>query len=357
MSDGFASSYAGEALTRSSEHRPHSYAERLAARVAATGSYLCVGLDPSSAACELLATSSSAGSGRDLGGSDLPSRSTRQTSSHGDDPPSIDRRVTRAAAIERLCCAIIDVAAPYAAAVKPQLAHFEAAGSPGIAALERVVDHARAAGLLVVLDAKRCDIPHSAAAYAEAWLGSGASSGIAGDALTVAVWPGRDTLAAFAEIAEARSCGIYALVLTSNAGADDWLTQPTTRAGEPLWHDVARAVADCGNHVGAVIGATRPDDLSRARELMPRSALLMPGIGAQGGSIDALARVASTTAVPALVNASRSLLPAETLDVRAFGAAVATRAMTLSGELARVLAPSAGGTVAKGPQRRLDSRA
>jgi len=149
----------------------------------------------------------------------------------------------------------------------------------------------------------------------------------------VAVWPGPDTLAAFNEVARERGCAVYALVLTSNPGANAWLDAADTR--HPLWHDVARTVEAAG--AGAVIGATRPGTLARARELMPHAPLLIPGIGAQGGSIEALAQVACATAPPVLVNASRSLLPVAPLTAHEFGVDVSRRIREVNVQLNAVL--------------------
>src|SRR5690606_38542979 len=89
-----------------------------------------------------------------------------------------DSRIRRAGAMERFAGLVIESVRDYSVAIKPQIAWFETAGAPGIRALERTVAYARAAGLLVVLDAKRGDIPESARAYADAWLGESAASGI-----------------------------------------------------------------------------------------------------------------------------------------------------------------------------------
>lgn len=284
-----------------------AYVERLRARVAAAGTNVCVGLDPSLDALRLVGFEPRGDAASD--------------------------RVARADAIEQLCMAIIDGAADAAAAIKPQMAHFEAAGAAGIAALEHVVAHARAHGLLVVLDAKRCDIPHSARAYAEAWLGADASSGCGGDALTVAVWPGPDTLSAFADVAGERGCGIYALALTSNPGADMWLDAPLAADGRPLWQHVASAIESSGAHVGAVVGATHPGSLQIIRTVLPTSPLLVPGIGAQGGDIAAVARLDAACDTPSLVNVSRSVLPTEPASAAEITATVAANVRALGAQL------------------------
>lgn len=248
------------------------------------GAAICAGIDPTPDACRLVA-------GGDL---DIGSRS------HAD-------------AIERLGRELVAAAAGVAVAIKPQLAWFELAGPAGIEALGRVVADARDAGLLVVMDAKRGDVPHSARAYAEAWLGEDAPSGAGGDALTVNGWIGPDAIAAMNEVAQLRGCTIYVLLLTSNPGAADWLGIETTD-GRPWWHHVAGRLASEG--CGAVVGATRPDQLEAVRRLLPESALLVPGVGAQGGSIADLVPLASPAAPPPLVSLSRSLLPGSPVTSR-----------------------------------------
>src|SRR5690606_12104312 len=146
-----------------------TFVERLARRAADAPLALCVGVDPSPAALELL-------DGIPVG---IPGRAGRST---------------RAAAIERFAGLVAESARDHAAAIKPQVAWFEAAGVPGMRALERTVEFARTAGLLVVLDAKRGDVPHSAAAYADAWLGDEAASGIGADSLTIHAAVGIDAV-------------------------------------------------------------------------------------------------------------------------------------------------------------------
>jgi len=290
--------------------RSLSYNERLAARVLRRDSLLCAGLDPSPDAVRLLS----------------------------DD--ALDSRTQHAAAIERFCGFVIESARDHAVAVKPQLAWFELAGWPGMRALERTVAYARAAGMLVVLDAKRGDVPHSAAAYADAWLGADAPSGSGGDALTVNISVGSDSLAAMAEIAHARRCGLYALVHTSNPGALE-LQNAELGDGTRWWQRLAGAVAAHG--VGAVVGATHESVLAEARVAMPGAALLLPGVGAQGASMQVLTKAATPGSPPSLVPVSRGLLPRHACDVGAFRHHVAQAARSLaeqSAPFARLTAPA-----------------
>lgn len=254
------------------------YRDRLRAACGGQTAGVCVGIDPSPDACALIS------------GADTP----------GD-------REARAAAIRELGTAIVTGASRAgAAAIKPQMAWFEHAGPEGMQALMDIVDTARAVELVVVLDGKRGDIPHSAAAYAEAYLGEAAASGIRADALTVNAWIGEDALRAMADVAEERQAMVYALVATSNPGAA-YLHDIADHNGDAWWQRVADIVDQCG--VGAVVGATRTATAQHAARRMPDAPLLIPGIGAQGGHVSELATWLHRPAAPTLITASRSLLP------------------------------------------------
>jgi orotidine-5'-phosphate decarboxylase len=207
-------------------------------------------------------------------------------------------------------------------AVKPQLACFERLGAPGVAALRAVVTAAQDAGLLVLADAKRGDVPVTAKAYAQALVGStpgpfGEVPGLGVDAFTVNPLLGRDSLEPFVEAARASGACVFCLVRTSNPGAADLEDLPAP--DRPLHERLAAIVnelgeggiADCGlADVGAVTGATRPEMLGRLRELMPRAIFLLPGVGAQGGSADMLGPAFAPHPAAGLVSASRSIVDA-----------------------------------------------
>lgn len=202
--------------------------------------------------------------------------------------------------------------------MKPQLARFEALGAPGWAALEAVLAAAREAGLLVIADGKRGDVPVSAGAYADALFGRtetpwGVVEGLGADAATVNPLLGADSLEPLVEAAETAGAGIFVLVRTSNPGAADLLD--VDAGGAPLHERIARSVDALSGRLagsgrfsgaGAVVGATEPRFLGRLRELMPRAILLLPGVGVQGGSVETLA-AAFTGPGSALVTASRSI--------------------------------------------------
>ena len=310
-----------QAIEVPDRQRRASFAQRLTRRAHDAPFAACVGIDPSPDALALLAGIR-----------------------HG--APGRAGRTTRAGAIERFAGLVIESARDHAAAIKPQIAWYEAAGAPGMRALERTIEFARTAGLLVVLDAKRGDVPHTAAAYADAWLGDDAASGMGVDSLTVNASVGIDALEAMARIAAERHCSLYALLHTSNPGAA-LLQSAQLVDGRAWWELLAGELAAVderlgGGVVGAVVGATRPELLGRARALLPTSPLLLPGIGAQGGSTDDLGPLldTGTSAPPSLVVAARSLLPTEPCDTPAFRHAVTSAAPALAASLRNVAAPA-----------------
>jgi orotidine-5'-phosphate decarboxylase len=215
------------------------------------------------------------------------------------------------------CRRLIELAGPSCVACKPQLACFERLGAPGWSALADTVAAAREAGLLVIADGKRGDVPVSAAAYAQALFGAtptpfGAVEGLGVDAATANPLLGRDALEPLIEAARAAGAGLFVLVRTSNPGAGDLLDLAAD--GAPLHEQIARIV-DAGadrlrgsgplSGMGAVVGATEPEHLERLRELMPRAIFLLPGVGAQGGDAAALGTAFGTDPASAIVSASR----------------------------------------------------
>ena len=214
--------------------------------------------------------------------------------------------------VARFCCGIVDAVAPHAVALKPQLAFFEALGAAGMAAFEQVCAYARRAGLLVIADGKRGDIGSTARAYAEAYL-EGESP--RADALTINPYLGTDAVEPFLGACRRVGAGVFVLVRTSNQSGD--LQDAVLKDGRPLWHHVAQLVDEWGagtagehglSSVGAVVGATHPRAVAEARRIMPRTILLLPGVGAQGGSIADLSRAFQSGPASAVVNASRSVI-------------------------------------------------
>jgi orotidine-5'-phosphate decarboxylase len=204
---------------------------------------------------------------------------------------------------------IVDAVAPHAVAVKPQSAFFEAHGADGVRAFAQVCEYARAAGLLVIADAKRGDIGSTARAYADAFIPLA-------DAVTVNPYLGGDSVEPFLEACRREGAGIFCLVKTSNPGSAD-VQDVELADGRMLWQHVAGLVRDWGDGligehglsaVGAVVGATYPREVAEARTLLPRSVLLLPGVGAQGGRPSDLAAAFTAGPASALVSASRSVI-------------------------------------------------
>jgi orotidine-5'-phosphate decarboxylase len=220
-----------------------------------------------------------------------------------------------ATAFRSFCFGIVDVVAPLVPAVKPQAAFFEQWGVPGMAALHEVIRYARDKGLLVILDGKRNDIGTTAQAYAEGWLGRDAISGWGADALTVSPYLGEDSLSPFVEVSQQRGAGIFVLVKTSNPGGG--MLQDLVVEGRPIYARVGQhveqlAAASVGNsgygNVGAVVGATYPEQLAEMRQAMPHAWVLIPGFGAQGGTAADVAAGFDSRGLGAIVNNSRGII-------------------------------------------------
>jgi len=275
---------------------PPGFGDRVARAVADRESQVLLGLDPDPA--RLLPH------GRDLAQGTSPAERA-------------------AAGVRAHCVALVEAAAPACVGVKLQLACFERLGAPGWAAAGDVAQAARAAGLLVVADGKRGDVPHTAAAYAHALLGStdtpwGPVEGLGADAVTANPLLGRDSLEPFVATARVRGAGVFVLVRTSNPGAAE-LQDEAPAGGPPLRDRLAAIVRDLGSgavgesglsDVGAVVAATEPNLMEDLRARMPHAVFLLPGIGAQGGRAEDAAAAFGGRRAAALVAASRSLTEA-----------------------------------------------
>jgi orotidine-5'-phosphate decarboxylase len=246
-----------------------------------------------------------------------------------------------AAAFERFCCGIVDAVAEHAVAVKAQSAFFEAIGADGVRAFEHVCEYARAAGLLVIADVKRGDIGSTARAYAAAFIEPRGDAPPLADSMTVNPYLGGDSLEPFLDVCRTAGAGLFCLVKTSNPGGAD-VQDATLSDGRPLWQHVAALVDTWGlelvgeaglSAVGAVVGATFPQEVEEARRLMPRAVLLLPGVGAQGGSPADLAGAFANGAAGALVAASRSVIYAGTASGGDYRVAAGAEAERLAREV------------------------
>jgi orotidine-5'-phosphate decarboxylase len=214
---------------------------------------------------------------------------------------------------------VIDAVADLVPAVKPQLAFFEQYGVLGMQAFDNTVRVAKQHGLLVIADGKRNDISSTAEAYANAYLGAAGAGGDAGfdcDALTATPYLGRDSLVPFVEACEKHGKGLFVVLKTSNPGSRDFEDQLLAESGRPLYEKIAGVLNELGaglvgesgySSVGAVIGATFPEEGRRLRSLMPKALILVPGYGAQGGSAEAAAECFNEDGLGAIVSSSRGI--------------------------------------------------
>ena len=206
-------------------------------------------------------------------------------------------------AMERFCLAMVAATSDCAVAYKPNLAFFEQYGSEGWAALERVAE-AIPEEVLLIADAKRGDIGNTATRYARAMF-----DGLGADAITVAPYMGRDSVEPFTAFSDRWT---VLLALTSNPGADDF----EFHGAQPLFMEVldksqSYASAD---RIMYVVGATRPEMLGAVRQRVPQAFLLVPGVGAQGGTVVDVARHGMNDQCGLLVNSSRGILYAGGVD-------------------------------------------
>ena len=276
-----------------------SFAQRLAEEVVRKGNGVCVGIDPRFES--------------------LPEVLRKCEKSAG-----LSELATRAAAYSTFGKAIVDIVAPLVPVVKPQAAFFEQLGPAGMVALGDVIRHAAQRGLIVILDGKRNDIGTTAEAYADAYLGRGERSGWGSDSLTVSPYLGHDSLEPFVQAAVARDAGIFVLVKTSNPGSgylQDQLVGAGADRGTVYQHIAdlvqklnAPNLSPCGlGPVGAVVGATYPEQLAELRLRLDSSWILIPGYGAQGGTAKDVALGFRHDGLGALVNSSRGIIFAHSL--------------------------------------------
>lgn len=223
------------------------------------------------------------------------------------------------AAYWRFASRVLELVAPFAAALKPQAAFFEQAGPKGLITLRHIMQHATELGFVTILDAKRGDIASTATAYADAAFAGAVIDGEAcpvwdADSLTINPYLGRDAVEPFLSAAKKADRGVFVLVRTSNPGAG--LFQDLVCDGKPVYRHVAAEVVKwnastlgaCGlGDVGAVVGATHPRELVELRAAMPDVWLLVPGYGAQGGTAADVKAAYRADGLGAIVNSSRGV--------------------------------------------------
>ena len=279
-----------------------TFAEKLHARVRTTNSRVCLGIDP---------------------------RPELHPATHPDkaegDPAQVAKNVTQ------YFRDIIEATQDLVACYKPQSAFFEALGIPGLVALAQLTADIKSLNIPVILDAKRGDIGSTAEAYARAYLGDGVFSV---DALTVNPYLGVESLAPFLTRAVRGERGMFVLVKTSNLGSADFQDVQTID-GRKLYERVADAVTDLARDhlsgqyspLGAVVGATYPDELRALRQRLPHSVLLVPGYGAQGASAADVAGAFDKDGLGAVISSSRALTYTSRADDFSQQAKVATETM------------------------------
>jgi orotidine-5'-phosphate decarboxylase len=251
-------------------------------------------------------------------------------------------------ALRTFCMDLLDVLVGLVPAVKPQIAYFEAHRAPGLQLYFDVVARARQLGLVVIGDAKRGDIGSTAEAYAAGHLAGEHDV----DALTVNSYLGADGLAPFLQQARQSGRGLFALVRTSNPSAAT-IQDFQAAGGKFFYQHVAEQIAAVGEDpeligrsgyscLGAVVGATYPQEARALREIMPRQIFLVPGYGAQGATASDCAASFKSDGTGAIVNASRSVIyahqRAEYADMD-WKQAVAAAARDFAEDLARAVLP------------------
>lgn len=208
-----------------------------------------------------------------------------------------------AAAMLEFNRAIIDATAPYCVAYKPNAAFYEALGAEGVSVLEQTVEYIRAnyPDQLIILDAKRGDIGNTSKLYARA-----AFEHMGVDAVTVAPYMGEDSVAPFLGY---KGKWVILLALTSNKGSHDF-QMISDDEGTPLWELVIEKSQQWGgiDEMMYVVGATQGRMFEQVRRVAPRSFLLVPGVGAQGGSLEEVCRYGMTDECGLLVNSSRGII-------------------------------------------------
>ncbi len=234
--------------------------------------------------------------------------------------------------------------------VKVQIAYYEMYGAPGLKAFEETLRYAAEKGLIVIADAKRNDIGSTAACYSSAFLGETNVEGNAfrafpADFLTVNAYLGTDGIAPFVDDCKKRDRGIFVLVKTSNPSSGE-LQNKLLADGTPVYEYMGALVEKWGegtegkygySAVGAVVGATHPEEAARLRKLLPHTFFLIPGYGAQGGNAQMLKCCFGADGLGGVVNNSRGILCAYRKRGGTYYDAARAAALDMQRDLASVL--------------------
>lgn len=223
---------------------------------------------------------------------------------------------------------LIDAVCDLVPAVKPQIAMYEQFGIPGLVAYKKTVDYAKENGLVVIGDIKRGDIGSTSEAYAVGHLGSvkignNICKGFDEDFATVNPYLGSDGINPFIKVCKEENKGLFILVKTSNPSSGEFQDRKLADAdNRPLYEIVGEQVAKWGetamgdeySYIGAVVGATYPEMGKILRDIMPKTYILVPGYGAQGGKGKDLAHFFNKDGLGAIVNSSRGIIAAYKKD-------------------------------------------
>lgn len=210
---------------------------------------------------------------------------------------------------------IIDAVHDLVPIVKPQIAFYEMLGLDGLAALSRTVQYAQDKGLMVLMDAKRNDIGSTAQAYANTYLDK--EGDFASDALTVTPFLGIDGIKPFVDMCDKNGKGLFILCKTSNPSSGDIQDQKVIEKDLNLYELMGQLIDTWGadligkegySSIGAVVGATFPNQAKELRQLMPNSIFLVPGYGAQGGGAADVKPCFNEDGLGAIVNSSRGII-------------------------------------------------
>ena len=217
--------------------------------------------------------------------------------------------------------AIVDATADLIPAVKPQIAMYEQFGIPGLVAFKKTVDYCKEKDLVVIGDIKRGDIGSTSAAYAvghvgKVQVGSKRYAAFDEDFVTVNPYLGSDGIQPFIDVCKEENKGIFVLVKTSNPSSGEFQDQLVD--GKPLYELVGKKVAEWGelhmgeaySYVGCVVGATYPEMGKVLRKIMPKTFILVPGYGAQGGKAEDLVPYFNKDGLGAIINSSRGIIAA-----------------------------------------------
>lgn len=226
--------------------------------------------------------------------------------------------------------AIIDATAPYCVAYKPNLAFYEAAGIDGMVAFEKTVNYLKAnyPDHMIIADAKRGDIGNTSAMYARTFF-----EYYNVDALTVAPYMGQDSVTPFLGY---DGKWVIVLALTSNKGSYDFQIREDAD-GKPLYQSVLETSSNWGNdeNMMYVVGATKASSFDKVRQIVPNHFLLVPGVGAQGGSLEEVCRHGLIADCGLIVNSSRAIIYAS--NGEDFAIAAAKSASNVAIEMAKIL--------------------